>query len=546
METLNNFYKVCALNSAKNTPTVQTLEEKRRENVNKQISYMEKQLQTMYPDQDELVDKLLKQEVEKIDFGSSTIDVTDTSKVKTLEEFINESIEKDRLVVVEIGESLQELIQTAPKEDVKYLQENEEEVQETYEIPEPDEIPESDEILEQEDKEEQLNNDEKDFIEPKYFVIQIGNEEEQKYIVIDKDGSEVGKIEDGQFEMNEEYFDSKLEKFNIDDFISAKVHNIQEVERIKQELKPKTLEQLAEMNLDSGKEIVKKTEKIIEGPEKEIEPQEEEKGILDKTDKEKDIVDEEYEKEADNEETVDKILEEKDSKNIKEKLDEKCSRKLVILIPYTLTDQLDNHGLKEKGEEITVYQFPSGLDDIDTPRFVLLQGNRVVDGTKMGCNEQIQKNMSRIPYTSGVVKEVSDEETKAQVTLADGTEKEFLIKGEPHDINFDDKEFVKSKLAELSAELNRIRSITQDDMTDYIIEFPRGPEQQAEMIDYYESEIFKICNEYGIEVPADIKIAAQEKTDSESLTEKTTDENVKTPYANYTEGRIPNNPNQYN
>ena len=58
METLNNFYKVCALNSAKNTPTVQTLEEKRRENVNKQISYMEKQLQTMYPDQDELVDKL--------------------------------------------------------------------------------------------------------------------------------------------------------------------------------------------------------------------------------------------------------------------------------------------------------------------------------------------------------------------------------------------------------------------------------------------------------------------------------------------------------
>ena len=106
MENLNDFYKLSALNNAKKTPTVQTLEQERKENVHKQIEHMEKTLQAMYPEQDEVVAKLLQQEIIKVDFGMPTIDITDVSKVKTLEEFINESIEKDRQVVVEIGESL--------------------------------------------------------------------------------------------------------------------------------------------------------------------------------------------------------------------------------------------------------------------------------------------------------------------------------------------------------------------------------------------------------------------------------------------------------
>ena len=122
MENLNDFYKLSALNNAKKTPTVQTLEQERRENVNKQIEHMERTLQAMYPEQNEIVAKLLQQEIVKVDFGKPTIDITDTSKVKTLEEFINESVEKDRQVVVEIGESLKELIESAPEEDVKDIE----------------------------------------------------------------------------------------------------------------------------------------------------------------------------------------------------------------------------------------------------------------------------------------------------------------------------------------------------------------------------------------------------------------------------------------
>ena len=112
MESLNNFYKISALNNAKNAPTVQMLEQERKENINKQIGYMEKQLQVMYPGQD--IEPILQQEVMRADFGKPTIDITDASKVKTLEEFINESIEKDRQVVVEIGEFLRELMESAP------------------------------------------------------------------------------------------------------------------------------------------------------------------------------------------------------------------------------------------------------------------------------------------------------------------------------------------------------------------------------------------------------------------------------------------------
>ena len=524
METLNDVYKTGALlNAKKNSVSVQVIMQERREEIEKQVRNMYK----ISNADEEMLQRLIDGEIIKLNAEEPIINVTDTSKVKTLEEFINESIEKDRLVVVEIGESLQELIQTAPEEDVKYLQENEEEVQETYEIPEPDEIP------EQEDKEEQLNNDEKDFIEPKYFVIQIGNEEEQKYIVIDKDGSEVGKIEDGQFEMNEEYFNSKLEQVeNLDELIFAKVHNIQEVEKIKQELKPKTLEQLAEMNLDSGKEIVEKTEKIIEEPEKEIEPQEEEKGVKDEIDDEELKLEEGEEKETF--EKLDELAKE-DEKALEDYLDNNSSRKLIILIPNTLTDQLENHELKEKGEPITVYQLKGTVK----PVFVLKQGERVLYGDRY--NEQIGKNMARVPYSTGVVKEVSDEETKAQITLADGTEKEFLAKGEINDINQVQKAEVIAKLAELSAELSRITSITPDDMADYKIEFPGGPEQKCRRIDEIEMQMFQVCEQYGIVPPAEVKTKAVEETTPEEIEEKENDE--KTPWDNYKNGRLRNDPN---
>lgn len=520
MENLNEFYKLCALNNAKKSPTVQVLEEERKENVNKQINYMEKNLQTKYPGQDELVDKLLKQEIGKIDFGSPIIDITNTSNVKTLEEFINESIEKDRQVAIEIGESLKELIQTAPEEDVKEIegdlednqsieefarQSVEEEVQETYEIPNPDEI------LEQEEQAEKDDGDKKGYIEPKYFVIDVGNEDKQKQIIVDIDGNEVGKIEDGQFEMDDDYFNSQLEKYNIDDFISVKVKNFEELQRVRQEIKPKSIEQLAEMNFESGKEILDKTNEVIEEIQNDDIPKEEEKPVLDKTDEDNLEVDEEYEKNNEGLEELDELTKDGKSDKVQNYLDQNSSRKLTILIPYTLTDQLSNHEFKDRGEEITVYQLKGTVK----PVFVLQQGERILYGGKY--NEQIQKNMSKVPYTSGVVREVSDEETTAEVKLIDGTEKEFLVKGHERDLNESQKEVVIAKIEELSDELNRILNVTADDVIDFKIEFPGGMQEKCNRIDYLEMEIYKTCSQYGIVPPVEIKSSAMDKTEVDEL-----------------------------
>lgn len=490
--------------------------------------YIKKQLKEKYKEEDgDVVEKLIKSEVEKSKKEAPLIDVTDFTKIKTLDEFINESIEKDRQEIIEIGESFKNLIKSAPEEDLVKLEKKEQSVEEfanesvqeqdDYEEDEFENILKSsveldEEELNQESKEEKK---EQEYIKPKYFVIEIGDGENSKQIVIDKEGQHVGKIKDGKFEINPEYINSKLEEYNIDDYISSRVrNNIEEQQRIRQELKPKTLEQLSEIDFDSGKDIIKQVDKIIEEPEKEVEPKEEEKGIKDEID-DKTLEEDEENKE----DTVDKILKETEPKKVEEQLDEKCVRKLVILIPYTLTDQLDNSGLKERGEEITVYQFESGLDDINTPRFVLKQGDRILDGTKMGCNEQIQKNLERIPYSTGVIREVSDEKTSAKVTLIDGRKKEFLIKGEPHDLSQDDKNIVIKKLTELSAELNRIKSITPDDMSDYKIEFPGGPEQKCQRIDYIENQIYKTCIEAGINPPPEIKEKAQKETEKEELPE---------------------------
>ena len=509
MEQLNNFYKTCALNNAKKASTVKLLEQERKENINKQISHMEKQLQAMYPKQDELVSKLLKQEIVKIDFGSSTIDVTDTSKVKTLEEFINESIEKDRQVVVEIGESLKELIETA-QEDVKEFdiesqkeQSVEDFARQSVDAQEVSQVEKSQEITSKRESQK------KDFIEPKYFVIEVGDKESQKQIVIDIDGNEVGIIEDEQFEMNDEYFNSQLEKYNIDDFISVKVKNFEELQRVRQEIKPKSIEQLADMDLTSGKQIVDKTTKVIEKNENEDSLGVEEKVLLNKIDKETDKSDEE----KGDLEQLDELSNEGKLDKVQNYLEQNSSRKLTILIPYTLTDQLSNHQLKERGEEITVYQLKGTIK----PIFVLQQGERILYGDRY--NEQIQKNMSKIPYTSGVVREVSDEQTTAEVKMVDGTEKEFLIKGEPRDLNESQKEFVVSKIEELSAELNRIMDITPDDMIDFKIEFPGGIDEKCDRVDYLEMEIYKTCSQFGITPPVEIKTRAMEEVEPEELEE---------------------------
>lgn len=481
--------------------------------------YIRKQIETKYAEEDEkIIEQLIKKEVIKSRTEEPLINVTNLNKVKTLDEFINEAIEKDRQEIIEIGESLANLIQNAPEEDVVELETKPQTVEEfaNESIQEDDEKDDFEKILESvEDKETIYESEEKskeqEFIKPKYFIIEIGNEENSKQIVVDIEGKPVGKIEDGKFEMNEDYMDFKLEEYNIDDYISTKIPNIEEQQRIKQELKPKTLEQLSEINFDSGKEIVAKVDKIIEEPEKEVESKEEEKGVKDEVD-DKALEEDEEDKKQKIEE-LDEIAKEKDEEKMEDFLDKNSSRKLTILIPYTLTDQLPNDGLKERGEPITVYQLKGTIK----PVFVLKQGDRVLYGDRY--NEQIGKNMERVPYSSGVVREVSDEKTSTKVTLIDGREKEVLIKGEPRDINENEKMFVIGKLKEFSAELKRIRTITPDDMMDYKIEFPGGAEQKCKIIDYWENEIGKICLQYGIDLPEELKEKAEDTTEEKDLIE---------------------------
>lgn len=519
MERLQDvYYKVEALSNTK-----RILEPERKKSISKQTKlieeHIEEQIRKKYENQDEkIIKKLIEDEVANakanLEIEIPSIDVKDISKIKTLDEFINEAIEKDRQEVIGISESLRELIQNAPEEDVVELETKSQTIEEFANESidwqnEQDEFEKNLESVEEpKTTEDNEKHEEQDFIKPKYFIIEIGNEENFKQIVVDIEGKPVGKIEDGKFEMNEDYINSKLEEYNIDDYISAKVPNIEEQQRIKQELKPKTLEQLSEIDFKSGKDIVKKIDKIIEEPEKEVEPKEE-KGVKDEIDDK--TLEEDEEKRKETIDKLDEIAEEKNGEKMEDFLDKNSSRKLTILIPYTLTDQLPNHQLKERGEPITVYQLKGTIK----PIFVLKQGDRVLYGDRY--NEQIGKNMERVPYSSGVVREVSDEKTSAKVTLIDGTEKEVLIKGEPHDIDINDKNFVKEKLTELSAELNRIKSITPDDGVDFDIEFPGGTEQKCQRIDYLEMEIYKTCSQYGIEPPAEIKENAINKTEQKEL-----------------------------
>ena len=53
-------------------------------------------------------------------------------------------------------------------------------------------------------------------------------------------------------------------------------------------------------------------------------------------------------------EELDEISKEKYGEKMEDFLDKNSSRKLTILIPYTLTDQLPNHELKEKGEPMKI------------------------------------------------------------------------------------------------------------------------------------------------------------------------------------------------
>lgn len=505
MESTKDIYKTGALLSTK-----RVLEQEREK-------YIRNQVQAQYPDQDaNVLKQLIKEKVIESKTDAPLIDVTDTTKIKTLNEFINETIKKDRLEIVGIGESLKELIQNA-QEDVVELGTQNQTIEEfaNDSIQQEEEKDEFEEILASVEKTESINESkeeskEQEFIKPKYFIIQIGDEENSKQIVVDIEGQPVGKIENGKFELNEEYMNSKLEKYNIDDYISAKIPNIEGQQKIKQELKPKTLEQLAEIDFESGKDIVQKIDKIIEEPEKEVEPKEE-KNVKDEID-DKTLEEDDVEREQTIEE-LDEIAKQKDDEKMENFLDKNSSRKLTILMPYTLTDQLPNHQLKERGEPITVYQLKGSVK----PIFVLKQGEKVLYGDRY--NEQIGKNMERVPYTSGVVKEVSDEKTTAQVTLADGTEKEFLVKGEPHDIDLNDKNTVIERLNELSGELKRIVGITPDDMADYKIEFPNGPEQKCQKIDDIEMEMYKICSQYGIVPPVEVKTQALNEKKPEELSE---------------------------
>lgn len=514
MDSLSDVYKTgVLLNAKRNSVSVKLVQEERK----KQI---EKQVKTMYDgtEQDEKVlEQLINKKAIEVEVEEPVINVTDISKVKTLDEFINESLQKDRETVREIGESLLDLFENS-QEDVKTFEKTET-VEEFANNSINIENEQNPEIDEKEKKVDENNYDDKDLIKPKYFVIEIGDEENPKQIVVDIEGKDVGEIVAGKFEMNEDYFNSKLEKFNIDGYISSKVVDFQEQQKVRQELKPKSLEQLAEMDLDSGKDIVDKTEKVIEEHEIEIPPKEEEKGIKDEID-DNELLEDEEDGRKETFEELDEISKEKDGgKKMEDFLEQNSSKKLTILIPYTLTDQLQNHQLKEKGEPITVYQLKGSVK----PIFVLKQGDRILYGDRY--NEQIQKNMSRVPYTSGVVREVSDEETTAKIALADGTEKEFLAKGEPNDINQVQKEEVIAKLAELSAELKRIMEITPDDMVDFKIEFPGGIEQKCQIIDSIEMEMYKTCAQYGIVPPMEVKEKAMDQTEKEDI-EPETSENV--------------------
>lgn len=495
MGNLNNVYKMAVLkNTKENSNIVKEMQQKREE-------YIKNQIQTMYPEQDEeIINKILEKEIGKIRADSPVIDIRDTDKVKSLEDFINETLEIDRETVIEVGESLKELIENVgkSKEESSNNQSIEDFARSSVEDNNSNELNQASDL----DKEE--------LIQAKYFVINLGDGKNSKQLVVDIKGNDVGEINDGIFEMNDEYFNSILEKYNIDDFISQKVHGVEELQRVRQELKPKTLEQLSQMNLDSGKEILEEANKTIE--EVKNKPKTQDKEVRSKTDNDEVLLDEEDNK---NEiEELDEISSEKNQEKMKNFLDSNSVRKLTILLPYTLTDQLDNHELKDRGEEITVYQLKGTVK----PIFVLEQGDRFLYGGKY--NEQIQKNMAKIPYTSGVIKEVSDEETTADVKLADGTQKKLLVKGEPHDINQKQKEEVVAKIEKLSDELNRIMEITTDDIVDFKIEFPGGVDEKCNRIDQIEMEIYKTCSEYGIVPPVEVKTQAMENTEPEEIDEE--------------------------
>ena len=271
MESTKDIYKTGALLSAK-----RIYEPERQEYITKKMQvieeHIEEQVRKKYENQNEqVIKKLLEKEADiartNLELELPSIDVTNLSKIKTLDELINEGIEKDRQEVIEIGEALKELIQNAPKEDTVELETKSQTVEEfaNDSIQDNDEKDDFGKILESVENEETTQESkettqEYEFIEPKYFIIEIGDEQNSKQIVVDIEGQPVGKIENGNLEINEEYINSKLEEYNIDDYISSKIPNREEQQRIKQELKPKTLEQLSEIDFNSGKDIFKKVD----------------------------------------------------------------------------------------------------------------------------------------------------------------------------------------------------------------------------------------------------------------------------------------------
>ena len=61
-------------------------------------------------------------------------------------------------------------------------------------------------------------------------------------------------------------------------------------------------------------------------------------------------------------------------------------------------------------------------------------------------------------------------------------------------------------------------------MIDFKIEFPGGIEQKCQMIDSIEMEMFKICEEYGIVPPVEIKTNAIKETEVKDLEEEKEDD----------------------
>lgn len=312
---------------------------------------------------------------------------------------------------------------------------------------------------------------------------------------------------------------AELEKVGITKSIDPKV--------IEREFIPTTVERLNEMNedgkldLEDDKEIA---QRAIEAQERKNNGIEEELVKQEKDDEEKEGTKEELSEEEKS--VVEKACE-TTGRNPR-----KIKRVLTIKDPKSATDTLDNDGLNEQGEPITVLEFKGSTGKEE---YTLVQGNRVLD--KREFDEDINKLVRPISKTQGEVQRVSDEETKVSIKTIDGKEEDVKVQRMPSDLNQSQK---AEMIAEISVIIDQMQNVLNDDFL--------KNEDKIVKIDNLQIALNATFEKYGVIPPSNVRADANEQLTEKKFEEQTgiedySEENPKQPWDNYSEGRLRNTNN---